>query len=230
VNGVHDLGGMHGFGPVVREPDEPVFHHEWERRAFALTLAAGFLGRWNLDMSRFAREQMPPAAYLSASYYERWLWGLEHLLVQTGLLTREQAEAVRRGEPPSRQGGASAADVRVLRAADVPRALQNRRAARLDDGPAPRFKPGDAVVTRNMHPIGHTRLPRYARGRRGVVDRDHGVFIFPDAHAAGLGKRGEHCYSVRFEARELWGEEASPRDAVYIDLFEPYLLPAAEAR
>ncbi len=230
MNGVHDLGGMHGFGPVVREADEPVFHHDWERRAFALTLAAGFLGRWNLDMSRFAREQMPPAEYLSASYYERWLWGLEHLLVQTGLLTPEQVEAVRRGEPPARSGGASGADVRVLRAADVPRALQNRRAARLDDGPSPRFKPGDVVVTRNLHPVGHTRLPRYARGRRGVVDRDHGVFIFPDAHAAGLGKRGEHCYSVRFEARELWGEEASPRDAVYIDLFEPYLRPAAEAR
>ena len=101
------------------------------------------------------------------------------------------------------------------------------RGQRLDVG---MFKPGDVVVTRNLHPVGHTRLPRYARGRRGVVDRDHGVFIFPDAHAAGLGKRGEHCYSVRFEARELWGEEASPRDAVYIDLFEPYLRPAAEAR
>ena len=230
MNGIHDLGGMHGFGPVVPEPEEPVFHHEWERRAFALTLAAGFLGRWNLDMSRFAREQMPPAEYLATSYYEHWLWGLEHLLVQTGLLTREQVEAVRRGERPRRDGGASGAEVRVLRAADVPRALRNRRAARLDDGPPPRFKPGDPVVTRNMHPVGHTRLPRYARGRRGVVERDHGVFIFPDAHAAGLGKRAEHCYSVRFEARELWGEDASPRDAVYVDLFEPYLLPAGGTR
>jgi len=93
VNGVHDMGGMHGFGPVVAEADEPVFHAEWERRAFALTLAAGFLGEWNIDMSRWAREQMPPARYLAASYYEHWLWGLEHLLVERGLLTREEIEA-----------------------------------------------------------------------------------------------------------------------------------------
>jgi len=93
VNGVHDMGGMHGFGPVVAEAHEPVFHAEWERRAFALTLAAGFLGEWNIDMSRFAREQMPPAAYLASSYYEHWLWGLEHLLVERGLLTREEIEA-----------------------------------------------------------------------------------------------------------------------------------------
>ena len=93
MNGVHDMGGMHGFGPVVAEADEPVFHAEWERRAFALTLAAGFLGEWNIDMSRWAREQMPPARYLAASYYEHWLWGLEHLLVERGLLTREEIEA-----------------------------------------------------------------------------------------------------------------------------------------
>lgn len=226
MNGVHDMGGMHGMGPVIIETDEPVFHHEWERRAFALTLAAGFLGRWNIDMSRHARELMPPAEYLATSYYEHWLWGLERLLVDTGLLTPEQVRATRQGRHPSREGGASAADVRTLRATDVPRALSNRRAARLDDDVPPRFKAGDRVRARTMNPVGHTRLPRYVRGRRGVIDRDHGVFIFPDAHAAGLGKRPQHCYSVRFEARELWGPEAPARDAVYVDCFEAYLEPA----
>ncbi len=96
----------------------------------------------------------------------------------------------------------------------------------MDDEIPAQFKAGDEVVARNIHPMGHTRLPRYARGKRGVVDRDHGVFIYPDAHAAGLGKQPQHCYSVRFNARELWGDEASPRDAIYIDLFEPYLEPA----
>jgi nitrile hydratase len=93
MNGAHDMGGMHGLGPIVREDPEPWFHEEWERRAFALTLAAGFLGKWNLDMSRYAREQMPAAEYLATSYYEHWLWGLERLLVDKGLLTREEIDA-----------------------------------------------------------------------------------------------------------------------------------------
>ncbi len=224
MNGVHDLGGMHGFGPVVREPDEPVFHAEWERRVFALTLAMGVWKRWNIDSGRFSREWMPPAAYLAASYYERWLWGLTTLLEEQGFLAPgELARA--EGRAP---GPAPAAEPRpgALRRADVPRLLQNRHAARLDDPVPPKFKPGDAVLARNLHPTGHTRLPRYVRGRRGVVDRDHGVFIFPDTHAAGLGRKPQHVYSVRFAARELWGPDASPRDAVYVDLWDDYLDPA----
>jgi nitrile hydratase len=114
----------------------------------------------------------------------------------------------------------------VLKAADIERALRNRRAARMDADVPARFRPGDAVVTRNDHPVGHTRLPRYARGRRGVIDRDHGVFIFPDAAAAGLGKVPRRLYGVRFGAQELWGPAASPRESVYIDLFDDYLEPA----
>jgi len=226
MNGVHDMGGMHGFGPVAAEKDEPVFHAEWERRAFALTLAAGFLGRWNIDMSRHAREQMPPAEYLATSYYEHWLWGLEKLLLDTGLLTRDEIAARLGGRHVTLKEPPPEVKARVLRPGDTERALQNRKAARMDAVVPPRFKPGDAVITRNRHPVGHTRLPRYARGRRGVVDRDHGVFVFPDAHAAGLGKVPQRCYSVRFAARELWGPEASGRDAVYIDLFDDYLEPA----
>jgi nitrile hydratase len=219
------MGGMHGMGPVVPEKDEPVFHHAWERRAFAVTLATGFLGRWNIDMARFAREQMPPAEYLATTYYEHWLWGLDRLLVEQGLLSREEIDARlagRRAAAPA----ARPADLRPLAAADVPRALARSKGARLADAVAPRFKADDRVVTRKINPPGHTRLPRYARGRQGVIAHDRGVFIFPDTHAAGLGPKPQHLYSVRFTARELWGPEAGARDAVHIDLWDDYLDPA----
>jgi nitrile hydratase len=221
MNGVHDMGGMHGFGPVVPEPGEPVFHAGWERRAFALTLAMGACRKWNLDSSRFARERMPPAEYLAASYYERWLWGLKTLLVEHGLVT--PADLARRDARPR-----APAELRpeALRAAGVPRMLRNRRAARLSDAVPPKFEAGDRVQARNVHPTGHTRLPRYVRGRPGVIDRDHGVFIFPDTHAAGRGTAPQHVYSVRFTARDLWGPDAGAHDAVYVDLWDDYLDPA----
>ena len=225
MNGAHDLGGMHGFGPVVIEPDEPVFHAEWEGRVFALTQAMGAWRRWNIDMARFAREQMPAAEYLAASYYECALWRLERLLEQHGFLTR--AEALRR----IREGvGAPRPGVEIqpgaLRLEGVPRHVQNRRGARVDEPVPPKFKVGDGVVTRNLNPAGHTRIPRYVRGRRGLIDRDHGVFIFPDTHAAGLGQKPQHVYAVRFAARELWGPDAHPHDAIYVDLWDDYLDPA----
>jgi nitrile hydratase len=224
VNGAHDLGGMHGFGPVVLEPDEPVFHAEWERRVFALTLAMGGWRRWNLDMSRDAREQMPPAEYLATSYYEHWLWGFERLLERHGFLARPEIDRRVRKDT---DGPPVAVDVLpgALRPADVPRLLRNRRAARLNDPVPPKFKAGDSVLARNMNPTGHTRIPRYVRGRRGVVDRDHGVFIFPDTHAAGTGRKPQHVYSVAFTARELWGPDARANDAVYVDLWDDYLDP-----
>jgi nitrile hydratase len=219
------MGGAHGFGPVEPEPDEPVFHADWERRAFGLTLAMGAWRRWNLDMSRSAREQMPPAEYLATSYYEHWLFGLERLLVEHGFATADEIARVRRGEttttpPPT---GTVVKDG-ALRADGVARMLRNRRAARLDVAVAPRFAVGQAVLARNLHPTGHTRVPRYVRGRRGIVAIDHGVFIFPDSHAAGDGKQPQHVYSVRFDARELWGEAAEPNQHVHLDLWESYLL------
>lgn len=220
MNAVHDMGGMHGMGPIVREEDEPVFHHEWERRAFALTLAAAFLGEWNIDMGRHARERMPPARHLAASYYEKWLYGLELLLVERGLVTREEILAGRpRGKGPDFQ------ERKALRAEDVERALTTPRGFRLSDEIPPRFRQGDQVMARNHHPVGHTRLPRYARGRRGIIDRDHGVFIFADANAMGLGKKPQHLYTVRFAATELWGPAASPRDSINIDLWDDHLDP-----
>ncbi len=208
MNGVHDMGGMHGMGPIQREENEPVFHEEWERRMFALDLAMGAWGKWNIDMSRFAREQMPPAEYLATSYYEHWLFGLEKLLAEKGLPTKEDQE--KRG---------------VLTADAVWPMLRKGGSARVAVDMPPKFKVGDRVIARNINPAGHTRLPRYARGRRGVIDRDHGVFVFPDTNALGQGKKPQHVNSVRFTARELWGDDASPRDAVYIDLWDDYLDP-----
>lgn len=222
MNGIHDLGGMHGFGPVEPETGEPVFHHEWERRTFALTIAAGCLGRWNLDMSRHSREKMPPVVYLATSYYEHWLWGLERLLGQTGLLTREEIEA-RTRDPHSTLGAVSPGPLRVLEPADVQRALRDPRGAKVDAEIPPRFKPGDPVRTRNVNLAGHTRLPRYCRGRQGVVNCEQGVWVFPDTHSAGQGRNPQHVYSVRFAAPEIWGPGASPRDSIYVDLWEDYL-------
>ena len=224
MNGAHDLGGMHGFGPVELERDEPVFHGEWERRAFAMTLAAGFLGRWNIDMSRFAREQMPPAQYLATRYYEHWMFGLEKLLHDHGLVTRDEMAARligRGGVAPTPVSG-----VRILAARDVEAALRTSRTSKADEDVAPRYKAGDRVVTRNINPLGHTRLPRYARGKRGEVVLDHGVWVFPDSAGNGLGRKPQHCYSVRVTARELWGPEAPARDAVHLDLWDDHLEPA----
>lgn len=217
MNGAHDLGGMHGFGPVQPEKNEPVFHAEWERRAFALTLASARAVKWNIDMSRYAREQMPPAEYLATSYYEHWLFGLEKLLVDLDVVKRAEldtgrAQGMTRYTP--------------LRAAEVEHYLRNRRHARVDAEVAPRFKVGDRVLTHNTHPVGHTRLPRYARGRHGVIARDHGVFVFADTHAMTRDPKPQHCYSVRFAAQELWGPQASPRDSVHIDLWDDHLDPA----
>jgi len=223
MNSVHDMGGMHGLGPVEIEPDEPWFHHEWEQRAFALTLATGFLGEWNIDMSRHARERMPGAEYLAATYYEKWLWGLERLLVEQGLVPpAELAARLQDADASVRHTG----HPRLLTAENVAPLLKKGGTARVNQTAPARFAPGDQVVARNINPTGHTRLPRYARGRAGVVDRDHGVFVFADSHAMGHGPQPQHLYSVRFAARALWGPEAGERDAVYVDLWDAHLDPA----
>ena len=218
MNGVHDMGGMHGMGPVEIEKNEPAFHSEWEARTFAITIAAASHRKWNIDMSRYSRERMPPTRYLSASYYERWLFGLEKLLVEQGLVTATELET---GRAEARSGG-----TRPLGVPEVAAYLRDRLKARLADDVPPKFKPGDCVVARNIHPVGHTRLPRYARGRRGVIDRDHGVFTFADTNAMSRDKKPQHLYGVRFAARELWGPDASARDSVYVLLWDDHLDPA----
>ena len=221
MNGAHDLGGMHGLGPIDPEPEsqEPVFHADWERRVFGLALggSTGALGRWNIDMARHARERQHPVDYLRNTYYENWLVGLEKLLVETGLVTADELASGKSAGPAD-----EATRARRLRAEDVAAALARGRPADAPADTPPRFRPGDRVRAVNRHPIGHTREPRYVRGRAGVVHAYHGAHVLPDLSV--LGQRvGRHLYSVRFEARELWGEDADGRSAVYVDLWEDYL-------
>ena len=216
MNGVHDMGGMHGFGPVEPERDEPVFHAEWEARIFALRLATGAWGKWNIDASRFSVESIPPAEYLRASYYENRVTSFIELLVASGLVTREEIE---RGLPNS----SAVRSTPRLTADAVPARLARGSPARRDVRARPRFAPGDRVRARNLHPSGHTRLPRYTRGKVGRIVRDHGVFVFPDSNARFAGEKPQHLYSVRFTARELWGKQARRRDVLYVDLWEDYL-------
>jgi nitrile hydratase beta subunit len=219
MNSVHDMGGMHGMGPIEHEKNEPVFHARWEGRVYALNRALGAWGKWNLDASRHSREVIPPAEYLRMSYYEKWLTGLTELAVKSGLVTRAEVES---GKPA--KGSVKATP--PLTADKVSPLVGRGATARRNVAASPRFQAGQRVRARNMHPLGHTRLPRYARGKVGTVDRDHGVFLFPDTNAHFQGEKPQHVYSVRFAARELWGEQASPRDAVYIDMWDDYLEPA----
>ena len=216
MNGVHDMGGMHGFGPVNPEADEPKFHHPWEARALAVTIAMGAWGKWNIDASRFARESIPPEEYLRMSYYEKWIAGLIDLMVAKGLVTREELAA---GHPAP----ATRKSIPPLTAQGVAPMLNRGSPTARDIQRAPKFAIGDSVRARNMHPVGHTRLPRYARGKAGVVHTDHGVHVLPDSNAHFRGESPERLYSVRFSARDLWGAPAASRDAVYLDLWESYL-------
>ena len=217
MNGGHDLGGAHGFGPVRPEIDEPIFHAAWEARALALTLAAGALGQWNIDASRHARETLYPPLYQTAPYYGIWTLALERLLATANMATEAEiahgrAEATRADVPP-------ALDPDAMHAALLRGGPSDRPATT-----EPAHVPGDTVATINEHPNGHTRLPRYARGRRGTVERVLGHHVFPDARAAGRGEEPHWLYRVRFEGRELWGSRAEPGDAVTLDLWEPYIL------
>jgi nitrile hydratase len=219
MNGVHDMGGMHGLGRIEYERQEPVFHAPWEGRALALTLATAAWRKWNLDTFRHQIERFPPVRYLRMSYYEKWLTAITELSLQNGLITRAELES-------GRPAPGSAKAVPPLTAEQVPSMLRSGAVAHRDVPVVPRFHPGQVVRVRNINPVGHTRLPRYARGKLGTVDRDHGVYVFPDTIAHNAAENPQHVYSVRFSARELWGRQASPRDAVYTDLWDDYLEPA----
>lgn len=212
-----DLGGSVGHGPVEYEPEGVVFHHDWEARSLALTLAAGAPGGWNIDMSRRARETLPD--YADLSYYEIWTAALERLVVEHGLLT-ERELASGRAESPGESGR------RVLRADQVDASLRRGGPAeRTVPGP-PRFAVGDRVRTRAEPVDHHTRLPAYAAGRVGTVERAHGAHVFPDTNAHALGEQPRWLYNVSFDAADLW-PDARRGDRVSIDAWEPYLEPAA---
>lgn len=204
MNGVHDMGGMHGFGAVKREAGEPVFHEPWEGRVYAIRRV---LGRyWNIDAGRFAIERIPPAEQLRMSYYERWFASTLALAGAAGLLSADAARAT----PPTPE--------QVL-----DRVFDRRIASSVEPSIQPRFQPGQRVRALNINPAGHIRLPRYARGKQGRIERDHGVYVFPDTNAEFRGEKRQHVYSVRFAARDLWGEAASEKDSVYLDLWDDYL-------
>jgi nitrile hydratase len=216
MNSVHDMGGQQGMGPVRYEKDEPVFHESWEGRIYALNRAMRAWRKWSLDTDRHALETMSPLDYLRMSYYERWLHRLEAQLVSYGFVTRDELQS---GKPAP--GSTRATPMFTL--ATASRWLNRGIASSRDPAVRPSFKVGQRVRARTINPIGHTRLPRYARGKAGVVMRDHGVYIFPDTNAHFQGEKRQHVYSVRFTARELWGDGASQRDSVHIDMWDDYL-------
>jgi nitrile hydratase len=219
MEGAQDMGGVGGFGPVQPEPDEPAFHAEWERRAFALTLAMAMPGGWNIDMSRFAREDRPRQDYLAKSYYQIWLAGLERLMLERKLVSADEIEAGRVLHPPKPIS-------QKLTAEGVAAMLHRGGPTERGAGKPALFVVGDLVRAKTMSPPTHTRLPHYVRGHIGVIERIHGAHVFPDSNANGAGENPQWLYTVTFEGGELWGDDAEPPVKVSIDAFEPYLEPA----
>jgi nitrile hydratase beta subunit len=219
MNGAHDMGGMMGFGPVEAEKDEPVFHAAWEKRMMAMNLATGAMGAWNIDMGRHARENRNPREYLDSTYYELWYLGLVSLLAERGLVGKDEIAAARSLRPAGKvarvlaPGQAEAAMARIVPYARTPATKA-------------RFEVGSKVRTKEMHPAGHTRLPRYVRGKTGTVSIVHGVHVYADVHAHSPDEQPHWLYCVTFEATELWGSDADPTSVVSTDCWEPYLEPA----
>jgi len=216
MDGVHDMGGMDGFGKIEVEENEPVFHALWEARIVAMQRAMLYAGAWRIDHSRFAKEQLPPITYLSASYYQRWVLGLENNLIERGLATAEELKVGHALTP-------GMALKRKLTVSVLQDALTRASYFRREQAPA-LFKPGDRVRTRNIHPKSHTRLPRYARGKLGVVERCHGCHVYPDSVALDQGDNPQWLYTVVFTSNELWGADADPTVKVSIDAHEAYLV------
>jgi nitrile hydratase len=216
MNGVHDVGGMQDFGPIRPEPNEPVFHAAWEGRIMAMNLAIAAWRKVSVDNRRYVRELIPPAEQLVMSYYEKWYAGLVANMLEASMVTREEIES---GKP---EPGAPKLTP-PLSAAGVPAFWEKGAPKTRNVDAKASFRAGQSVRTRNINPPTHTRLPRYARAKVGIVERDHGVYVFPDTNAVFLGEKPQHLYSIRFGARELWGDAASAKDSVYLDLWDDYL-------
>jgi nitrile hydratase subunit beta len=218
MNGVHDMGGMHGFGKVEPDADDHPFHASWEARVLAMQRALRAASAWNIDMSRDAIERQSPRRYLAASYYERWLMGMETNAVEKGLIDSDElaaGRALRPGKPVAH----------VMTKDDLGQPLTRGSFFRTPSREA-RFKPGDRVRARNINPPTHTRLPRYVRGHEGVIEAVRGCHVFPDAVTTGRGEDPQWLYTVMFNGRELWGAHADPTLTVSVEAFEPYLEPA----
>lgn len=216
MNGVHDMGGMDGFGKVEPETNEPVFHGAWEARVLALSRAFSMAKEWNIDIGRYNIETLRPDVYLSSSYYERWHRRNEALFIARGLVSPQELEAGHAAGPGRALKGER------LEAADIDRVLARSTYYRPEPAAA-LFKPGDRVRARNIHPRSHTRLPRYVRGHVGTVERLHGCHVYPDAAVAKGTEDPQWLYTVVFEGRDLWGPDSDPTVQVSVDAFEPYL-------
>ena len=217
MNSIHDLGGMHGFGAIDAERDEPPFHEAWEGRAGGLLEVMTFPAGFTVDRFRYLRETLRPDLYLTQTYYEQWIYIAEQLLLESGMVSAEEL-ARGRAQAPKRDD--------AVRAEAVGGFLHDRTHSGRDVSDTPRFAVGQRVRARTMQPTGHTRLPRYVRGKTGSIVSYHGAHVLPDASAHGRGDTPQHLYTVRFSAPELWGERANPRDSVHLDLWESYLEPA----
>jgi nitrile hydratase subunit beta len=217
MNGIHDMGGMQDMGPIKYEKNEPVFHATWEGRIYAMSAAVGATRKLRLGL-RPPIENLSAAEYLRMTYYELWLTSLTERLVASDLVTRDELESGRAAPGSTKTALAVSPTDAVAAIFRVP--------PRRQDSVTPRFQVGQLVRARNINPVTHTRLPRYARGKVGTINRDHGVFGFMDINAYGRGDKPQHCYSVRFSARELWGEQAAPQDSVFADLYDDHLEPA----
>ena len=216
MNGVHDVGGLQDMGRVQHDKEEPVFHAPWEGRIYGIDRSLRFVGKWNLDAWRHQIELLPPADYFRMSYYERWLEVNQQLAVKHGLITPDELET---GSPDPGSAKATPALTAAIAAQRLGRGIPSSR----DPKFPPQHKVGQRVRARNLNTPGHTRPPRYARGKLGIITRDHGVYLFPDTNAHFQGEKRQHVYSVRFTARELWGVTASARDSVHLDMWDDYL-------
>ncbi len=214
MDGMHDVGGMDGFGTIDNEKNEPVFHHPWEGRAYAMNMLTGAWRKWNLDQTRYSTEKFTPRQYLALTYYERWITGVADRGIATGLFTAAEVQAGHAAPGSPKLTPPISAD----KVPAVVRALGNFARTVTTK---PMYKVGDRVHTVTDSPRGHTRLPRYARGRSGEIVLYHGAAVFPDTNAEG-NENPQHLYAVRFSARELWGRQGDPKDSVTLDLFEPY--------
>jgi nitrile hydratase beta subunit len=226
MNGVHDLGGTDGLGPVPVEENEPVWHADWEKVAFSFFASNFRAGLFGVDMFRHGIEKMHPALYLLSPYYEHWMHSVEHFGVEKGVFDPEEIERrtqhylAHPDEPlPDRK------DPELLAFVDA--AVKHGAPAKRDSDKAPRFSVGDRVTVHDDSPKGHTRKARYVRGKTGVIEMSHGTFIYPDSAGNGGPDNPEHVYTVKFTNSELWGPDAAePNGVVYFDVWEPYLMPA----
>jgi len=216
MNGGADLGGMMGFGAVVEEEDEPLFHAPWEERVLGMTIALGACGQWNIDQGRFARESMQPANYMQSSYYQIWLYGITKLLKEHGMINENELTNGKALSP-------SIPIKKKLLPNDVLATLMAGGPADRKETDSPSFAKGQRVRTINHHPSSHTRLPRYARDKTGVISDIHGVHVFPDSSGQGLGEAPTWLYQVTFTATALWGDDKNAADTVSLDLWQPYL-------